>query len=68
MTRVRYLRTVCRTCRYRGPRLRDGASLRQSCLRHRTDGEAQVLPAEWVQGLACGEEHCELYRPAQGGR
>jgi len=34
-----------------------------TCLRHRMDGRAQALPADWLADLETKEARCDLYQP-----
>ena len=36
--------------------------LHPTCLRHRTDGSAQALPAEWLAALEAKDARCDLYQ------
>jgi hypothetical protein len=64
MSKHRNRKTVCRQCAHRGPRVRVGSALHLTCLRHRMDGSAQALPAEWLAALETKDARCDLYEPA----
>jgi hypothetical protein len=66
MTKPRYAKTTCRTCRHRGPDVHVGVVQHRTCLRHRSDGDAQAMSPAWIAALEADEEHCELYQPEEG--
>jgi hypothetical protein len=37
-------------------------------MRHRMDGSAQALPAEWLKALETKDARCDLYQPVAGAR
>ena len=39
-----------------------------TCMRHRMDGSAQALPAEWLKALETKDARCDLYQPVAGAR
>jgi hypothetical protein len=68
MSKHRNRRTVCRQCQHRGPKVRLEGVGHPTCLRHRMDGSAQALPAEWLAALEIREARCDLYQPVAGAR
>jgi hypothetical protein len=65
VTKPRYECTLCRTCAYQGPPVHVAGGDRETCLRHRRGGEAQVLSPGWIADLEAGKAWCELYRPPE---
>ena len=65
MSKHRNRRTVCRQCAHRGPRVRVDGADHPTCLRHRMDGSAQALPAEWLAALESKDARCDLYEPVE---
>lgn len=68
MSRHRNRKTVCRQCQHRGPMVRVDGVLHPTCLRHRMDGSAQALSAEWIEALETQDARCDLYQPTAGVR
>jgi len=68
MSKHRNRKTVCRLCQHRGPQVRVDGALHPTCLRHRMDGSAQALPAEWIAALETKDARCDLYQPVTGVR
>lgn len=64
MSKHRNRKTVCRQCQHKGPPVRVDGVLHPTCLRHRMDGSAQALPAEWLEALESKDARCDLYEPA----
>jgi len=62
--RNRNRKTVCCQCKHQGPQVRIDGVLHPTCLRHRMDGSAQALPADWIEALETKEARCDLYEPA----
>jgi len=58
-------KTVCRLCKHQGPQVRVDSALHPTCLRHRMDGSAQALPAEWLAALEGKDARCDLYEPVE---
>ena len=68
MSKHRHRKTVCRQCKHRGPMVRVDGVDHPTCLRHRMDGSAQALPAEWLEALETKEARCDLYEPTAGAQ
>ncbi len=62
--RLRSRKTVCRLCKHQGPQVRVDGMLHPTCLRHRMDGSAQALPADWIAALETEDARCDLYESA----
>lgn len=61
MRKHRKRKTVCSQCKHQGPQVRVDGVLHPTCLRHRMDGSAQALPAEWLEALESKDARCDLY-------
>jgi len=62
--RNRNRRTVCCQCKHQGLQVRVEGVLHPTCLRHRMDGSAQALPADWIEALETKDARCDLYELA----